>query len=58
MNQENNKQRFDQAMTRILSVSKQELRRRLETDARRLKIGKKRGPKPSAFRDPDASGQN
>ena len=49
-----NKENFDIAMRKVLSVSKDELKRRLDVDSRSLKIGGKRGPKPSASRDPGA----
>jgi hypothetical protein len=44
----NDKQRFDAAVKKVLSVSKQQLKERMEAE--------KRTPKPSASRVPGASG--
>jgi len=53
-----NKENFDTTMRKVLGVSKSELQRRIEEDKQRLKIGKKRGPKPSSSRDPGVSARS
>lgn len=53
-----NKENFDNQMRKILSVSKEELRRRLAEDTARQKIGGKRGPKPFASPVPAVSGSH
>jgi len=50
------KDRFDLAMRSVLSVSKEEMLRRLAEDNARQKVGKKRGPKPSASPVPAGAG--
>jgi len=52
------KETFDTAMRKILSVSKPELERRIAEDNARLKVGKKRGPKPFASPSPAVSGSH
>ena len=52
------REKFDQTMRGVLSISKAEMQRRIEEDNRRTKIGKKRGPKPHASPAPAASGQS
>jgi hypothetical protein len=53
-----NKENFDRAMRKILTVSKAELQRRLDAEKRQPRIGKKRGPKPSASRALGGSGSH
>ena len=48
---------FDAAMKKVLSVSKQELQRRIEADKQRPRIGEKRGPK-TASHVPGASARS
>lgn len=51
-----NKENFDKAIRKILTVSKAELQRRMDEEKNRPRVGKKRGPKPSAFRALGVSG--
>ena len=48
-------QNFDTAMRRVLSVSKDELRRRIEADKREHEGRPKRGPKPKTSASDHAS---
>jgi hypothetical protein len=53
------KEKFDQVMRGVLSVSKAEMQRRIEEDRNRTRVGAKRGPKPkNASPVPAVSGQN
>jgi hypothetical protein len=54
----NQKEKFDNVMRGVLKVSKAEMQRRLDEDRNRIRVGQKRGPKPSAFPAPVVSVQN
>ena len=53
-----NKEQFDTAMRKVLSVSKVEMKQRIEAEKNTPRVGKKRGPKPVASRALDVSVQN